>query len=236
MKLSERYSQTTDAYEPMEVMLLQGTGCFWKRCTFCDYHLDSSQQETAIKLNDQVLARVTGTFSRLAVLNSGSYFELPKQTQAAVAKLCNEKGIQHLHFESHYQKRHHIAELAQRLPHVTLHPRTGVETFDEDFRENVLKKGMGSCVTPEDIRQYFSEICLLFGIQGQTMAQLSEDIAIARRHFHRVYLNIFNENTTPLKADNALIARFMEEWFEPLSQDPRFCVLVQNTDLGVGER
>ena len=33
---------------PREFVLLQGTGCRWKRCTFCDYHGDVSDDPFAV--------------------------------------------------------------------------------------------------------------------------------------------------------------------------------------------
>lgn len=32
---------------PREILMLRGSGCKWRRCTFCDYHLDFSKDERA---------------------------------------------------------------------------------------------------------------------------------------------------------------------------------------------
>ena len=46
---------------PREIVLLRGTGCRWRKCTFCDYHLDSSPDEAENwRLNQEVLQQVTG--------------------------------------------------------------------------------------------------------------------------------------------------------------------------------
>ena len=35
----ERYS-VIDNKNPREILLLRGSGCVWRKCRFCDYHLD----------------------------------------------------------------------------------------------------------------------------------------------------------------------------------------------------
>lgn len=48
---------------------------------FCDYIEDNSRDEAGmIALNNQVLNLVTGEYGVLEVINSGSCFELPKET------------------------------------------------------------------------------------------------------------------------------------------------------------
>lgn len=39
-----RYSVITEK-NPREIVLLRGNGCKWKRCRFCDYHMDFSKNE-----------------------------------------------------------------------------------------------------------------------------------------------------------------------------------------------
>ena len=54
----ERYSVLKDK-NPREIVLLRGSGCKWKRCTFCDYHLDYClDEEDNYNLNAQVLSKV----------------------------------------------------------------------------------------------------------------------------------------------------------------------------------
>ena len=51
-----RYSVITDK-NPREIVLLRGFGCAWKKCTFCDYHLDCSPDAAAnLALNRTALA------------------------------------------------------------------------------------------------------------------------------------------------------------------------------------
>ena len=72
----DRYS-VVDTKRKREIVLLRGSGCVYKRCTFCDYHLDRCNDEDAnFALNAEVLAHVTGCYGDLEVINSGSVFEL----------------------------------------------------------------------------------------------------------------------------------------------------------------
>ncbi len=117
MKFEERYSKLDEGPQPMEIVLLQGRGCFWKKCTFCDYYDDAGPDETSIPLNSRVLAQVTGAHRRLVALNSGTYFELPKETRAQITALCQKRGIRHLHVESHWRMADKMAALREDLAH-----------------------------------------------------------------------------------------------------------------------
>ena len=57
---TNRYSVIREK-NPREILLLRGSGCKWRRCTFCDYHLDFSRDEDAnFLLNQKELTKVTG--------------------------------------------------------------------------------------------------------------------------------------------------------------------------------
>lgn len=234
MPFERRYSCLAE--DGQEIVLLMGRGCFWKRCAFCDYHLDAGPDELSVPINDRVLDQVTGKFGRLVALNSGSYFELPAVTRKRIEEVCLEKGIRHLHMESHWRLHDRVAELKTGLARkgIALHPRIGIETFDEDYREDVLDKGMGKGVAPEAIAGIFDECCLLFGMEGQSTEQFERDVAIAKAHFDVVYINIFNANSTAVRPDPELLS-----WFKGrlahYKKDPQLRVLVENTELGVGD-
>ena len=74
---------------PREFVLLQGTGCRWKKCTFCDYHDDVSEHPFSI--NEPVLRQVTGQYGVLDVINSGSAMELDSETIALIKEVVKEK-------------------------------------------------------------------------------------------------------------------------------------------------
>ena len=76
---------------PREFVLLQGSGCKWRRCTFCDYHEDVSDNPFAV--NREVLSRVTGHYGVLDVINSGSAMELDEETIDMIRRVAEEKKI-----------------------------------------------------------------------------------------------------------------------------------------------
>ena len=85
---SERYSFIKDK-NPREIVLLRGSGCRWRRCRFCNYHLDFSHDQTANdRLNAEVLARVTGKSGVLEMINSGSFCDLSIATLDALVHVC----------------------------------------------------------------------------------------------------------------------------------------------------
>lgn len=230
-----RYSIIKDK-NPREIVLLRGRGCVWKRCAFCDYHLDASSDENEnLKINGEALSQVTGQFARLETINSGSFPELDKSTIALIEKTCVKKGIRDLHIESHWIFRNAIPELRSRFAElgVTLHIKTGVETFDADYRERVLCKGIAE-TDPAIIAENFDECCLLFGLAGQTAESMKRDAEIGLRYFDRVCINIMVENSTMIRPDKAVQDIFMCEVYPLYCNDPRVDILIENTDFGVG--
>ena len=112
---SERYSFIKDK-NPREIVLLRGSGCRWRRCRFCNYHLDFSHDQTANdRLNFDVLSRVAGITGVLEAINSGSFSDLSENTLAEIVRVCEEKNIQRLHVECHWQDRAQIAPFRTRL-------------------------------------------------------------------------------------------------------------------------
>lgn len=230
-----RYSIISEK-NPREIILLRGTGCRWRRCTFCDYHTDSSGDEAENeRLNFEVMKNVTGIYGHLEVINSGSFPELGENTLNALVSLCREKKISTLHFECHYLYRNEVPAWRRIFADagVELKIKTGVETFDYDFRENVLKKGI-PVKEPGAIAEGFDECCLMFGIAGQTAAGMKEDIETGLKYFERVCINLFNENTTGIKPDRDASEAFIKYVMPIYENNPRVDILLNNTDFGVG--
>lgn len=229
----ERYSVVADK-RPREIVLLRGRGCVYKRCTFCDYHLDKSPDDEAnFALNSQVLSHITGQFGELEVINSGSVFELDERTLALIKQICEQRHIQTLHFEAHWLYRARIAALREQFAPLTLKMKLGLESFDYDLRESALKKGIAEC-DPERIAQGFDEANFLVGITGQSVESLRRDFELGLALFERICVNVMCPNTTDVKPDAQVIAAFMEQLYPALEADPRVDVLVNNTDFGVG--
>lgn len=226
----ERYSVITKKF-PREFILLQGTGCKWGKCTFCDYHTDTSEDPYAV--NREVLDKVTGEFGVLDVINSGSCFELDDYTMAHLQRIVAERGIRTLWFEVHWMYRKRLEEFAELFPGVEVKFRCGVETFDVQLRRK-WNKGMPADVGPEEIARYFHGVCLMCCTKGEDFAHIEADIETACRHFEYMSVNVFCSNTSLELRDDEMVARFMREVYPKYSQHPKIEILVENTDLGVG--
>ncbi len=225
-----RRSLITEKF-PREFLLLQGTGCRWKGCTFCDYYDDVSPHP--FEINQEILASVTGETGVLDVINSGSCVELDPETIGLLAEVLRAKRIHTLWLEAHWMYRHRLAPFAENFPGVSVKYRVGAETFDPDLRRR-WNKGIPDSVRAVDLARYFQGACLLVGLEGQTPDIVKRDLKLALEHFEYVSVNLFHENSTPLKRDPDLTAWLLAEVFPRLVKNPRVELLVENTDLGVG--
>ena len=216
---------------PREFVLLQGAGCKWKKCTFCDYHEDVSS--TPFAINEPVLRQVTGQYGVLDVINSGSAMELDSETIALIKEVVREKQIHTLWFEAHYMYRKKLKAFAEQFAPIQVKFRCGVETFDVELRDR-WKKGIPSSVTPEDIAQYFQGVCLLCCTQGESKEHIMKDIETAKKHFEYFSVNVFCNNSTPVKQDTDLAQWFACEVYPQIKDVDGIEVLMENTDLGVG--
>ena len=214
----ERYSRITDKNK-REIVLLRAFPCVWGKCAFCDYIADNGRDEAEmIRQNREVI-------------NSGSCFELPKETLADIREIVREKGIERLIFESHWIYRKRLDEMREYFG-IPVTYKIGIETFDYDFREKTLNKH-ADFRTPEEVAALFDSICLMVGIQGQTKEMIRNDISVLKKYFRHGTVNVYNNNTTPIKRDEELVRWFMEE-YRWLLDDPEVEVLYEITDFGVG--
>lgn len=230
----DRYSVITEK-NPREIVLLRSSGCVYRRCPFCDYYLDSSKDRMEnLYLNRSVLDQVTGVYGNLEVINSGSVFELDEDTLKRIRKLTVEKNIHTLHFESHYLYRDRIPALRETFAGCDLKMKLGLETFDADFRENVLKKGIPE-TDPKIIAAHFQEANFLFGITGQTEQSMRRDIELGLEYFERICINIMCANSTDVKPDPEVIQTFVTKIYPLYRDENRADILINNTDFGVGD-
>ena len=256
-----RYSKILDKM-PREFVLLQGTGCKWQQCTFCDYHTDVS--DDPFEVNRQVLEQVTGEYGVLDVINSGSAFELDDRTIDLLQRIIVEKNIHTLWCEMHWMYRNRLQQFADRItssfvkeslndnessflilspkaqrPSVlhssflTIKYRCGIETFNPQLRQQ-WRKGVPLTVTPEDVAQYFQGICLLCCVEGQTKDTILKDIELAQQHFEYFSVNLFCNNTTAVRRDESLVKWFIQEVYPTIKDNPKIEILIENSDLGVG--
>lgn len=228
----ERYSKITNKNN-REIVLLKAKPCAWGKCKFCDYIDDNSKNiPEMVQLNKRVLEKVTGEFGVLEVIDSASCFELPKETLADIKRVIQEKNIQKLFLEAHWMYRYRLQEMRDYFG-IEIVFKIGVETFNNNFRQNVLNKN-ADFEEPEEVTKYFDSPCIMVGIKGQTKEMIQRDMEILEKYFNLGTVNVYNNNTTEIKEDPSLIKWFEKE-YQWMVDDPRFEVLFRNTDFGVGE-
>ncbi len=231
----ERYSIIKEK-NSREIVLLRGRGCSWRRCRFCDYHLDfCTDEEANFELNQKELAKVTGIYQKLEVINSGSFSDLDQKTMDLIREVCTGKGIKEVHFECHWKDRSAIKALRASFSalNISVKVKIGVETFDHLFRESYLDKGI-TAADPAEIAADFDECCLLFGLPGQSRESMERDMETGLTHFERVCVNIMVENGKPIKPDPAVVEIFIKELYPKYMGNSRVDILLNNTDFGVG--
>ncbi|MCI5603416.1 MAG: radical SAM protein [Lachnospiraceae bacterium] len=231
----ERYSIITEK-NPREITLLRGNGCKWLKCRFCNYHLDRCpDEEQNFILNKEVLDKVSGIYTKLEVINSGSFVDLDAKTMNYIVTKCSEKNISEIHFECHYMHKDKVADLRKLFAGngIDVKIKIGVETFDSLFREAYLVKGIDTD-SPAEIAKYFDEVCLLQGIPGQTSESMINDIETGLKYFERVCVNIMVDNGMPIRPDPRVIKNFIENVYPLYINNNRVDILLNNTDFGVG--
>ena len=229
----ERYG-IIDKKRKREIVLLRGRGCVYKKCTFCDYYLDCGNDDDNFMLNSIVLSKVNGVYKELEVINSGSVFELDAKTLALIKTVCIDKGIETLHFEAHYLYKNRLEEIRRYFDECDVKFKLGVETFDFKMREEILKKGIPE-KDPKIIANGFDEVNLLFGISGQSVISMENDMRIALENFDRVCVNIMCANSSEILPDKTVIDNFVNYLYPKYVNNNRVDNLLKNIDFGVGE-
>ena len=227
----DRYNIITEKF-PREIVLLKSRPCAYGKCAFCDYIEDNStNNEIITSVNEEVLANVKGLYETFEVINSGNIFDLTKHTQQRIKETIDHHNFQKLFAEAHWIFKDHLHKMRTQYE-IDIMFKTGVETFDYDFREHVLKKG-SPFQSVDELKKYFDSPCLMVGIQGQTKDMIKRDMDIALSHFNHATINVYCENSTHIKPDPKLKEWFYDE-FSWLDKEPTLEVLWNNTDFGVG--
>ena len=212
-------------------MLLKARPCKWGKCTFCDYIYDNEIDEEKIdKINLEVLKNVTGEYGVLEVIDSASVFDLTQKTLEEIKRVVEDKNIKKLFFEAHWIYRNRLDEIREFF-NVPIIFKTGIETFDNNFREEVLKKG-ADFKDYREVKKYFDSPCVMVGIKGQTKEMIDRDMEIIKKFPHAT-VNIFMNNSTNIKRDEELVEWFVKK-YKYLEDDPNVDILFEITDFGLG--
>jgi hypothetical protein len=220
----KRYAQVRDKF-PREVVLLRSTGCAWNKCAFCDYKGDAEPDVArCIDFNREILARVTGCCnSTLQIIDSASFNELPAGTVFDIIATCMTKQIRLVITEQHWSYRNSFPAIRRVFATFGIECKfiVGMESFDCDFREGLLKKGMGrlSYHNADEAAKHFQWANLLCGVEGQTLEMIHRDIETSMRCFERVTVNMYIPNSTPFKRDAALVDAFYRSSIFAVIQD-----------------
>ena len=228
----DRYSKVINK-NLREIVLLKALPCIWGKCAFCDYVDDNDDNIAEInKLNKEVLNNITGEFGVLEVINSGSCFEIPRESLEYIKKIVVEKKIKKLFLESHWCYKNRLQEMRDFFG-IEIIFKIGVETFDNSFRNLVLNKN-ANFKTVDEVKESFQSVCLLVGIKGQTKEMIKRDINLVLENFKYATINVFINNTTDVKRDEELVQWFTDN-FKYLEDYQYIEVLYNNTDFGVGD-
>ena len=241
---TNRYSKIMNKH-PREICLLRSFPCAWGKCAFCDYIEDNGKDGVLMaQLNRQVLGQVTGEFGVLEVINSGSCFELPKETLEDIDKVIQTKDLKQLFFESHWMYRGQVADFRRRMGAPVVF-KIGVETFDYDFRQKVLNKH-ADFKEPGEVAEYFDSPCLMVGIKGQTreMKALPEKKAELKRLYGRepgrftlLVKEEYLSSARDYQAMEQLVREAAPAWMEAKLVPLRPCIqLGDYTYLGINSR
>ena len=134
----------------------------------------------------------------------------------------------------HYMYRKKLADFATLFAPAEVKFRCGVETFNPELR-TYWKKGISPNVTAEEVAKYFQGVCLLCCTKGETKEHILKDIALADKYFEYFSVNLFCDNHTEVRRDEVLASWFAREVYPKIKDNPKIEVLLNNTDLGVGE-
>ena len=231
-----RYNKIENKHK-REIVLLKSFPCKYGKCSFCNYIEDNSIDENEIhRVNLEVLKEITGEYGVLEVINSGSVFELPKQTLAEIKKIVIEKNIKTLYFEIYYGYTKRLNEIRNYFEGIDIRFRMGLETFDNEYRIKGYNKNftLNENQLIELGKEVYS-VCLLICTKGQTKEMIKRDIELGLKYFRGITINIFIDNGTIVKRDNELVKWFIENYSD-LINDERVELLIDNKDLGVFEQ
>ena len=230
----ERYSIIKEK-NPREIVLLKGFNCNYGKCSFCNYILDNTENENEmIEINFNILDKVTGEYSVLEVINSGSVFELNKDTLYKIKEVCENKNIKILYFEAYFGYLNRLNEIRDFFSDQEIRFIIGIETFDNNYRTQILNKNFFiNDEILEKLKKEYRTALLLICTEGQTKEQIIHDIEFAKKNFKEVVVSIFINNGTSILRDEKLVSWFLKDLYPTLKADTQVEILIDNKDFGV---
>ena len=180
---TERYSKITDKNQ-REICLLKAFPCAWGKCAFCDYIEDNSRDEAGmIALNNQVLNLVTGEYGVLEVINSGSCFELPKETLNQIEQVICEKNINKLFFEAHWIYKNQLAEMRDSYARLQDYQK-GVKAIRQKNADAVAEQSWNftQMQTAETVAKK-NNIAQNFPVSNRSTSQITRNLSYPDRYF-----------------------------------------------------
>ncbi|HBI94174.1 MAG TPA: radical SAM protein, partial [Terrisporobacter glycolicus] len=161
-----------------------------------------------------------------------SLSKIPKDTLLKIKEIIKEKKIERLFLESHWIYKNKIQQMRDFFE-IPITFKIGVETFDNDFRNEYLNKN-AKFKTVEELKKYFDSPCIMVGIKGQTKEMIDNDMKIVQDHFEHATINVFINNSSKVKRDEKLVVWFSKK-YKFLIDNPKIEILFNNTDFGVGD-
>ena len=230
----ERYSIIKEK-NPREIVLLKGFNCNYGKCSFCNYILDNTENENEmIEINFNILDKVTGEYSVLEVINSGSVFELNKDTLYKIKEVCENKNIKILYFEAYFGYLNRLNEIRDFFSDQEIRFIIGIETFDNNYRTQILNKNFFiNDEILEKLKKEYRTALLLICTEGQTKEQIIHDIEFAKKNFKEVVVSIFINNGTSILRDEKLVSWFLKDLYPTFKADTQVEILIDNKDFGV---
>ncbi|WP_314010302.1 radical SAM protein [Pseudostreptobacillus hongkongensis] len=229
-----RYSKVLEK-NIREIVLLKSFPCDYSKCAFCNYILDNSNDEDEINsVNFEVLENITGEFGVLQVINSGSIFEIPKKTLERIKEIIIEKNIKILYCEAYFGYVKRLNEIREFFDIAEVRFMIGIETFDNKYRIQVLKKNF--YLTDrifKKIKEEYTNALLMICTQGQTKEQILDDIKMGLDNFKEVTISVFVDNGTAVKRDQNLVDWFVKDVYNNIKDLKNVEILIDNKDLGV---
>lgn len=229
-----RYNKIIDK-NPREIVLLKGFNCAYGKCAFCNYILDNTDDlDEMNSVNFEVLKNITGEYGVLEVINSGSIFELSKETIGKVKEICDTKNIKILYVEAYFGYYKRLNEIREIFKNQEVRFIIGIETFDNYYRTQILKKNFYiNDRVLEKLKKEYQTVLLMICTEGQTKEQILYDIEFGKSNFKEVVISVFVNNGTTIKRDENLVSWFINEVYPKIKEDKQIEILIDNKDFGV---